>query len=92
MDLEDAQNLFEEKYQKIFGVTFQQWRTTAPQTEDEAYARLNEIDKELHRTYDLWFQATGVERDQWEDYRDKLKAEYDFLEALFNLEAPDKDW
>jgi len=25
-----------------------------------------------------------------EDYRDKLKAEYDFLEAAFGLEAPIK--
>ena len=92
MNLEDAQSLFEEKYQKIFGLTFQQWNQTAPQSEDQAYARLNEIDRELRRTYDLWFEAKGDEHDKWEDYRAKLKAEYDFLEAMFNLEALDKDW
>ena len=27
-----------------------------------------------------------------EEQRDKLKAEYDFLEAAYGLEAPDKNW
>ncbi len=92
MGQDKAQEIFEEKYQRVFGVSFAQWQQTAPQTEDQAYARLNEIDRELNRTYDVWFEAKGEEKDRLEDYRDKLKAEYDFLEAVFNLEAPDKDW
>lgn len=92
MDDNKKQSLFNDKYQKLLSISYQEWLKTAPQTEGQAYARLNEIDRELHRTYDLWFEAKGAERDQWEDYRDKLKAEYDFLEQMFNLEAPDKNW
>jgi hypothetical protein len=92
MDAEDIKNLFEEKYEKRLGKTFGQWLEDAPNTEDAAYERLNEIDAELNRTYDQWFGAVGEEKDETEDRRDKLKAEYDFLEELFGLEARDKEW
>ena len=58
----------------------------------EAYARLQEIDDELKATYDEWFEAEGEHKEELEEQREKLKAEYDFLEAAYGLEAPDKNW
>lgn len=92
MDAEQLQAIFEEKYENKLGINFGQWLENAPQTEDAAYKRLNEIDAELNRTYDAWFEAKGEEKDKLEEYRNKLKAEYDLLEELFGLEAKDKEW
>lgn len=90
MDTDKAQDLFDDKYQKALGVSYRQWLQTAPQTEDEAYKRLDEINRELHRTYDVWFDAAGEEKDRLEDYREKLKLEYDLLEELYSLELSDR--
>ncbi len=92
MDSQKLQDLFDDKYQKLLGQTWQQWQATAPQTENEAYQRLNTIDRELNATYDAWYEAQGAKKDKLEGYRDRLKAEYDLLEQAFGLEAPDKDW
>lgn len=92
MDQDDIQNLFEDKYQKTLGLTYEEWAEQGPQNETEAYARLQQIDDELKDSYDEWFEAEGERKEELGDYRDKLKAEYDFLEAAFGLEAPDKNW
>ena len=47
---------------------------------------------ELQATYDDWYDALGEEKEHWEEYREKLKAEYDFLEDIFGLEAGDKNY
>lgn len=91
-DTEDIKILFEEKCQEKLGKTYEEWLDAGPQTEDEAYARLQEIDDELQTTYGQWYEALGDEKEQLEECRDKLKAEYDFLEEVFGLEAADKDW
>ena len=92
MDADDIKSLFEDKYQKTLGVKYEEWQETGPQNETEAYARLQEIDDELKNGYDQWYEAEGAEKQEMEEDRDKLKAEYDFIEAAFNLEAPDKSW
>lgn len=92
MDQDDIKELYQEKYQKVLGITFDEWQSTGPQNEEEAYARLQEIDDELKTGYDEWFEAEGDVKEELTDYRDKLKAEYDLLEAAFGLEAPDKNW
>ena len=92
MDQEDIKDLFEDKYQKKLGLTYSEWQEQGPQSEEQAYARLQEIDEELKVGYDEWFEATGSEKEELEEYRDRLKAEYDFLEESFGLEAPDKNW
>jgi two-component SAPR family response regulator len=92
MDPEDIKELFEEKYQKALNLSFEQWQEQGPQNEAEAYARLQEIDDELNRTYDDWYEALGTEKEHMEKYRDKLKAEYDLIEEAFGLEAQDKNW
>ena len=92
MDKQKLEELFEEKYEKALGQTVGEWLVNAPETEDEAYKRLNEIDAELNSTYDQWFEAVGEEKDRLGEYRQKLKAEYDLLEELFGLEAKDKNW
>jgi hypothetical protein len=92
MEQEDIKALFDDKYQKLLGISYEQWLEKGPQTEEQAYARCIEIDRELNRTYDEWFDATGDKKDQLQDYRDKLKAEYDLIEDVYHLEANDRDW
>ncbi len=92
MDADDIKSLFEDKYQKTLGMKYEEWSEQGPQNETEAYARLQEIDDELQNSHDQWYEAEGREKEELEEERDKLKAEYDFIEAAFNLEAPDKGW
>lgn len=92
MDQDDIKDLYNEKYKKALGLSFDEWQSTGPQNEEEAYARLQEIDDELKEGYDEWYEAEGDVREELTDHRDKLKAEYDFLEEAFGLEAPDKNW
>ena len=92
MDEDDRKSLFEDKYRKLLALTYAEWSEQGPQNETEAYARLQEIDDELKGTYDEWYEAEGEHKDELEDQREKLKAEYDFLEAAYGLEAPDKNW
>lgn len=91
-DQEDIQNLFEDKYEVILGLSYNDWVEHGPQNEDEAYARCNAIDKELEDTYEQWFESTGTEKEELGEYRDKLKAEYDLIEEVFGLEALDKNF
>ena len=92
MDQEDIEELFERKYHKLLGETYQDWLEHGPKGESEAYQRCIEIDKILNDTYDEWFDAEGERRDELQDYRDKLKAEYDFIEEIFALEQPDRHY
>ena len=92
MDEDDKKSLYDDKYHKLLGVTYEEWSEQGPQNETEAYARLQEIDDELKGSYDEWFEAEGDHKVELEEQRDKLKAEYDFLEAAYGLEAPDKNW
>lgn len=92
MDQEDIKNLFESKYQKTLQISYDEWSSSGPQNETEAYARLQEIDDELNASYDEWYEAEGEQKEELEEYRDKLKAEYDLLEEAYGLEAPDKNW
>lgn len=92
MEPEDIQSLFDDKYKKLLGMSYEEWLERGPQTESAAYARCIEIDRELNRTYDEWFEATGDKKDEMEDYRAKLKAEYDLIEDIYHLEANDRAW
>lgn len=92
MEPEDIKSLFDDKYTKLLGLSYDQWLETGPQTEEQAYARCIEIDRELNRTYDEWFESTGQKKEQLQDYRDKLKAEYDLIEDIYKLEANDRNW
>jgi len=92
MDQEDIKTLYDDKYKKTLGLNYEEWSEQGPQGEAEAYARLQEIDEELKNSYDEWYEAEGEQKTELEEYRDKLKAEYDFIEAAFGLEAPDKNW
>ena len=90
LDQEDIQNLFENKYKDRLGLSYQQWLEEGPQTEDQAYTRLQEIDDELKDTYQTWQESNGVEKDELEEWRDRLKAEYDLIEEVFGLELNDR--
>jgi hypothetical protein len=89
MDADKQQELFEDKYQDKLGLSYQQWLEDAPETEDEAYAYCQNIDDELKKTYEEWFNAQGEMRDELENYRERLKLEYDIVEELFGLELKD---
>jgi hypothetical protein len=92
MDQEDIKELFEEKYADALGMDYDEWAEKGPEDEQQAYQRLNQIDHELERTYDEWFEGEGDKKDKLGEYREKLKKEYDFIEQAFGLEAGDKDW
>lgn len=92
MDQDDIKALFDDKYHKLLHMTYEQWLEQGPQNEEQAYARCIAIDRELNRTYDEWFEAKGEEKDRLQDYRDKLKAEYDLIEDIYHLEANDRNW
>ncbi len=90
MDREKQQELFEEKYESKLGMSYDQWLEDAPETEDEAYARCQMIDDELKSNYDQWQEAEGEEKDELQEYRDKLRLEYDIIEEMFGLELNEK--
>jgi hypothetical protein len=90
MEPEQQQELFDDKYAHKLEMSYSEWIETAPNTEDEAYAACQAIDDELKNTYEQWFNATGDEREELDDYRDKLKLEYDLIEELFGLELKDR--
>ena len=92
MDQDDIKSLYDDKYHKVLGISFEEYQGSGPQNETEAYARMQEIDDELKAGYDEWYEAEGEVKDELEEHRDKLKAEYEFIEAAWNLEAPDKGW
>lgn len=92
MEPEAIKSLFDDKYKKLLNMSYEEWLETGPQTEEQAYARCIEIDRTLNQTYDQWFEAKDVEKDQLGDYRDKLKVEYDLIEDIFHLEANDRNW
>lgn len=92
MDEEDKKSLFDDKYEGLLGISYQQWLRDGPQTEEQAFARCMEIDRKLNASYDEWFEAAGSRKDELGDLRDKLKAEYDLIEELFHLEANDRNW
>lgn len=85
-------NLFEEKYRKLLDQNFEEWWGHAPQTEAEAYTRLQEIDDEIKGTEAEWREANGEEKDFLQDYREKLRGEYQLLEEAFGLEPLDAEW
>lgn len=87
---ENIRQLFINKYQGLLGINYDEWLEIGPQTEEQAYARLQEIDSLLKEGYDEWFEAKEPHKSEIEDYRDKLKAEYDLLEEIFGLELTDR--
>lgn len=92
MDQEKLKDLFEDKYETLIGISFQEWLNNAPRTQDEAFERCNIIDNELNATYDEWYEAEGDRKEELEEYRAKLKAEYDLLVEVFHLEDEDRSW
>jgi gas vesicle protein len=90
MDDERKQELFEEKYADLLGLSYEEWLMQAPENETEAYARLQEIDDELKGTEDEYYEAVGDSKSELEEYRSRLKNEYQMLEEMFGLESRDE--
>ena len=90
MDAEKQQELYKDKYQSKIGLPYEDWIESAPSNEDEAYAFCQQLDDELKGTYEEWFNSTGKQREELENYRDRLKLEYDLIEELYGLELHDR--
>lgn len=89
MDPDKLQSLFEDKYQQKLDMSYEDWLMTAPETEDQAYEKLQEIDDELKEISSQYSDATDDARDNLEDERERLKLEYDLIEEMFGLELKD---
>ncbi len=89
MDPEKLQSLFEDKYQQKLDISYEDWLLTAPETEDQAYEKLQEIDEELKQIQDQYPDAADDAKDTLEDERERLKIEYDLIEEMFGLELKD---
>ena len=89
LDQETIKDLYTDKYQAKIGLEYNEWLAQSPDTEDQAYARLQEIDDILKDTYEDWRDGSGLEKEELETYRDSLKAEYDLIEEMFGLELND---
>lgn len=92
IDQDKIIELFEEKYQKLLGQSYEDWHENSPKTESEAYSSLQEIDSELKATQDAYLEASGEQKSQLEEYRERLRNEYQLLEEIFGLESKDADW
>lgn len=90
MDQENRQELFEDKFAAKLGMSYEEWLETAPTTESEAFARCQQIDDELKEGYDEWYDAEGDRREELQEYRERLKLDYDIIEELFGLELHDR--
>ncbi len=86
MDEDRQKELFEDRYAKKLGQTYEEWQEDSPATEDEAFVRLQDIDLELKQTKEELADANGAEKDILEDYRDRLRIEYELLEEMFGLD------
>ncbi len=86
MTPERQQEIFEDKYQGKLGISYDEWLESAPETEDQAYEKLEEIDTELKQIVDILANTPPEEKDELEDERDRLKLEYDLIEEMFGLE------
>lgn len=90
MDLEKLKEIYEEKYKKLLLMNFEEWMDQAPQTEDQAYEILEEIDKELKDTLDEYEQAQGDAKWELGEYREMLHNKYQLIEEMFALESTDE--
>ncbi len=90
MDQDKLRDIYQEKYEKLLSLTFEEWLDQAPQTEDQAYQILEEIDEELKSTQDEYEQAEGDAKWELGDYREMLHNKYQLIEEMFGLEPTDE--
>ena len=86
MTPERQQEIYEDNYKGKLGISYDEWLESAPETEDQAYEKLEEIDTELKQIVDILANTPPEEKDELEDERDRLKLEYDLIEEMFGLE------
>lgn len=90
MDEDKLKSLFEDKYERLLGLSYQQWLEVAPSTEEEAYERLEKINAEIEILIDAKDAATGGAREDIEERLDRLRTEYAIIEEMFGLELHDR--
>ena len=90
MELEKIKEIYEEKYQKLLLMDFDEWMDQAPQTEDQAYEIMEDIDKELKDTQEEYEKAGGDAKWELGEYREMLHNKYALIEEMFNLESHDE--
>ncbi|HMR55511.1 MAG TPA: hypothetical protein PKD34_02900 [Candidatus Doudnabacteria bacterium] len=89
MTPEKQQEIFEDRYASRLGLTYDEWLETAPETEDQAYDKLKEIDDELKQIVEV-LSGEPADIEAIEEERDRLKLEYDLIEEMFGLELHDR--
>jgi hypothetical protein len=90
MDQDKLRQIYDEKYQKLLLMDFNEWMDQAPQTQDQAYEILEEIDQELKATQDEYDQAQGDAKWEIGEYREMLHNKYQLIEEMFSLESQDE--
>ena len=89
MNVDKQQQIFEEKYERKLGMSYDEWLEQAPETEDQAYEKLAELNGELKQVKVDLAEAAPEFKDDLEDERDRLKLEYELIEEMFGLELDD---
>jgi hypothetical protein len=89
MDVDKQQEIFDDKYQHKMGMSYEEWLEQAPETEDQAYEKLSEINEDLKLVKQDLAEAAPEFKDQLEDERDRLMLEYELIEEMFGLEIDD---
>ena len=89
MDVDKQQAIFEDKYQHKLGMSYGEWMETAPETEDQAYEKLAELNEEIKQAKDDLAEAAPEFKEELEDERDRLLLEYSLIEEMFGLELDD---
>jgi hypothetical protein len=90
MDQDQLRDIYQEKYEKMLGLTFEEWLDQAPQAEDQAYEILKEIDDELKSTAEEYEDATGDAKWELGEYREMLHNKYQLIEEIYGLEPQDE--
>ena len=90
MDEEKLKEKFEEKYQDILKMSWDEWNGQAPQNESEAYAALDEIEAELKESEEEYQDAVGDAKWELGESREMLRNKYQLIEEMFGLESRDE--
>jgi len=93
MDPQKLQELFEEKYEKQLGMTYQVWLAQAPQTEDAAYQELERLNQKIEQSIDQRSNNNPPDfEDKINEQLERLRLLYSLIEEQFGLGNPDANW
>ena len=89
MDEDKIKSLFEDKYERLLGMSYEEWLEEAPQNEAEAYGALEALDEEIKLLLEARDAAAGAAKEDIADQLDFLRTQYTLIEDMYGLEAQD---